>query len=334
MNDFTDDRDSNGTSVSVGSDRGLSGPRASFCAGQVSSSRPPYSPRARRVSRARGKRRPPSERSKLPSERRQRRKRSRAAVRAQPRLERQVGFQPNAAAQQKLANGASRSPASEFHSSNGSAAHASAERQTNAAVYSGPEFARTNSGPPLPVLFKGSNLRNFEDIQNDESALRVSSQRSRVRRSAHAELPGPRDAERSPIRPRRRARSRIRASAPTWAAFRVLANLPGGLQYLPAAGSIALIEARHAGYLNTLLDLVPSENIAGQVVSFDTPLTPQQVVSIAGPFFVDLNGGPPLIPAAGFTSPVDLLNFALALEYLEAAFYNMNVERFDKILTR
>ena len=90
---------------------------------------------------------------------------------------------------------------------------------------------------------------------------------------------------------------------------------------LAAAGSILTIEARHAGYLNALVGLPLSTNGA-----FDKPLSQGQIVKDVSPFIASLNGGPD--PSKPLTNDVDILNFALLLEYLEATFYDINVPKF------
>lgn len=90
---------------------------------------------------------------------------------------------------------------------------------------------------------------------------------------------------------------------------------------LAAAGSILTIEARHAGYLNSITDMPLSTNGA-----FDKPLSQGQIVKDVMPFLESLNGGPD--PSKPLKNDIDILNFALLLEYLEATFYDTNVPRF------
>lgn len=89
---------------------------------------------------------------------------------------------------------------------------------------------------------------------------------------------------------------------------------------LLSAGSILTIEARHAGFLNALLQKPLSAGGA-----FDKPMTQAEIVSAISPFIANLNGGAD--PAAKLKNDEDILNFALLLEFLEAEFYKTNVTK-------
>lgn len=107
------------------------------------------------------------------------------------------------------------------------------------------------------------------------------------------------------------------------------APLLNSRQYLAAAGSIALVEGRHAGWLNTIFVDVP---ITIENDPLESPLMPVQTAQLVAPYFADKNA-PFQLAGAISTTPSDandiaILQFALALEYLESSFYNINVPKY------
>lgn len=89
---------------------------------------------------------------------------------------------------------------------------------------------------------------------------------------------------------------------------------------IAAAASIVTIEARHAGFVNSLMGKPLSDNGA-----FDKPISQKTIIDAVSPFIDSLNGGPH--PADELNSDLVILNFALFLEHLEAEFYRVNVPR-------
>jgi hypothetical protein len=194
-----------------------------------------------------------------------------------------------------------------------------------AALAAGPAAAQGGAAG-LPDLYPGINARQFRALRAHENA-HVQFLETALGAAARPK-PTFRGLEQPDVRTFAtvaRTLENVGVGAYNGAAPFILSR-----QYLAAAGQITLIEARHAGLLNVLFDRLNSQNVFEEEQNFDRPLTAAQVVELASPFVADLNGGPPLPYETVRTRANDLaiLNFALALEYLEADFYNINVPKF------
>ncbi len=184
------------------------------------------------------------------------------------------------------------------------------------------------SGNPnyLPSLYRNENVREFEAIMDHENA------HVQFLVQALGPLARPKPTFVNLVQPNLLAfaSTSLALESTGVGAYFGAAPIIFNSGYLAAAGSILTIEARHAGYLNVLLNDIMTQNVFGKDQDFEMPLTQQQVVKLAGPFITNLNGGPPLefstTPSA--ENDIAILNFALALEFLEAEFYNLNVPKF------
>lgn len=102
-----------------------------------------------------------------------------------------------------------------------------------------------------------------------------------------------------------------------------------GGEYFETAASIATIEGRHTGFLNTLLNMA----VVPGGVPVDAPIDQNTAMSRVAPFIQDLNGGPPILPFSPTPNGSEdndfkILDFLLVLEMLETVFYWQNIVHF------
>lgn len=189
--------------------------------------------------------------------------------------------------------------------------------------------SRSQAGPgnTIPSLYPGWNARNFHEIQADEDA-HVPFIINAI--TGLGGTPRPKPTFQKLFFPKA---SRFVMASQTFentgvGAYQAAAPLISNPTVLMAALSIALVEALHSGYLNTLVNspIVPGGS------SFSQPLAVSEIVKRATPFIASLNGGPdPSTEISATPSPdndIAILNFALLLEYLEQEFYDLNVPHF------
>jgi hypothetical protein len=189
--------------------------------------------------------------------------------------------------------------------------------------------ARAQSGNPnyLPSLYPNENVKEFQAIQAHENA-HVTFLINAITAAGGTPRPKPSFVNLTQTTLLAFAQTSQALENTGVGAYLGAAPYISGGPYVGAAGSILAIEARHAGYLNVLLDQLMTYNIHRQAPNVEMPLTSEQVVNLAGPFITSLNGGPPLTYSTtnlGAANDLMILNFALALEYLESTFYNINV---------
>jgi hypothetical protein len=105
-----------------------------------------------------------------------------------------------------------------------------------------------------------------------------------------------------------------------------LLNITQTEEYFPVAAGLASVESRHASWLNSLLGAPLVPDFAPVEASIDQTT----VLSRVAPFVLDPRS---TFPAFDTTKVSDannffILDFILFLEYIEAAFYALNVPRF------
>lgn len=144
-----------------------------------------------------------------------------------------------------------------------------------------------------------------------------------------------------PIRPRPRLNQQrlrqpnLQAFLETAAAFEntgsglyhgALLNITQTQEYFPIAAGLASVESRHASWLNSLL----GESLVPDFAPVEAPIPQSIVLSRVSEFVLDHRSTFPSFDTTVSTDANNffVLDFVLFLEYIEAAFYDINVPLF------
>ena len=108
-----------------------------------------------------------------------------------------------------------------------------------------------------------------------------------------------------------------------------LLNVTQTQEYFPTAAGLAAVEARHASWLNSLL----GESLVPDFAPVEAPISQSVTLSRVAEFVTDHRS---TFPSFDTTVATDrnnffILDFVLFLEYIESAFYEVNVPLFAEV---
>ena len=105
-----------------------------------------------------------------------------------------------------------------------------------------------------------------------------------------------------------------------------LLNVMQTEEYFPTAAGLAAVEARHAAWLNSLLGQALTEDFA----PVEAPISQSVTLSLVAEFVTDPRSTFPSFDTTVSTEANSffILDFVLFLEYIESAFYDLNVPLF------
>jgi hypothetical protein len=181
----------------------------------------------------------------------------------------------------------------------------------------------------LPQLYQGQNMALFQEILDDETA-HVEILQALLVDPANTLPTRPLPAFRNLVQPDvftfvKSAATFENTGTGTYGG--ALFAIQQTQEYFPVATGITTVEARHAGFLNALLD----EPLVPDSAPVDTSIPQSVALSRVDPFIASLNGGtvPSFDPVnASDANNFAILDFLLLLEMVETAFYQVNVAKF------
>ena len=205
--------------------------------------------------------------------------------------------------------------------------HRSAMLAAPAAIVAGSAIPSAQAATStFPSLYAGQNARNFAEIRDDENAHVA------ILQNALGAFSYSMPAFKNLVIPANNVNLFV-ATSSIFENTGVAAYLAGTPLLTPAglakAAGILAVEAYHSGYLNTLIN----QPIVLNRATVAQPFPLSAVIQNITPYLTFPNVAPALAADINTTTPsptndIAIFRFALLLEYLEAAYYNLNVRTF------